>query len=104
MDPTVVETLHHGTAGRLLRTAERLAAVGGAAALFGGRLRPVAAAAGVALLAASDCTRFGVFDAGIESVKDPRYVIEPQKRRLAARRAAGETGDLETCEDVTSQG
>lgn len=93
MDPTVVETLHHGTAGRLLRTAERLAAVGGAAALFGGRLRPVAAAAGVALLAASACTRFGVFDAGIESVKDPRYVIEPQKRRLAARRAAGETGD-----------
>ena len=45
------------------------------------------------LLAASACTRFGVFDAGIESAKNPRYTIEPQKRRLAARRAAGITDD-----------
>lgn len=93
MDPTVVETLHHGTPGRLLRWSERLAVAGGAAALLGGRVRPVAAVAGLALLGASALTRFGIFEAGIESAKDPRYVMEPQKRRLAARRAAGVVDD-----------
>jgi len=47
----------------------------------------------VALMAASALTRFGIFEAGIRSAKDPRYTIEPQKRRLAARRAAGVTDD-----------
>jgi hypothetical protein len=32
-------------------------------------------------------------EAGLESARDPRYTIEPQKRRLAARRAAGITDD-----------
>ena len=57
------------------------------------RNRAVSALSGAALLAASALTRFGVFEAGIASAKDPRYTIEPQKRRLAARRAAGSTGD-----------
>ncbi|HET7074825.1 MAG TPA: nitrite reductase, partial [Mycobacterium sp.] len=47
----------------------------------------------LALAAASALTRFGVFEAGKASARDPRYTIEPQKRRLAARRAAGVTGD-----------
>jgi hypothetical protein len=34
-----------------------------------------------------------VFEAGLASARDPRYTIEPQKRRLAARRAAGITDD-----------
>jgi hypothetical protein len=34
-----------------------------------------------------------VLNAGLESVKDPRRVVEPQKARLAARRAAGITDD-----------
>jgi len=49
--------------------------------------------AGLALVSASALTRFGIFDAGIHSAKDPKYTIEPQKRRLAARRAAGITDD-----------
>lgn len=77
----------------MLKWSERLAVAGGLGALIGGRNRLVAAVSGLALLAASALTRFGVFEAGIESAKDPRYTIEPQKRRLAARRAAGETGD-----------
>ena len=36
---------------------------------------------------------FGVLEAGLESVKDPRWVVEPQKARLAARRAAGTFDD-----------
>lgn len=93
MDPVAAEPLHHGHAGTMLRWSERLAVVGALGTLAGGRRRPVAVAAGLALMGASALTRFGVFEAGIHSTKDPRYVIEPQRRRLAARRAAGETGD-----------
>jgi len=30
-----------------------------------------------------------VFEAGMESARDPHYTVEPQRRRLAARRRAG---------------
>jgi formate-dependent nitrite reductase membrane component NrfD len=93
MDPVVAETLHDGRPGTMLRLSEALAVAGGIGTLLGGRRRGVAAASGLALLAASALTRFGVFEAGIASAKDPRYTIEPQKRRLAARRAAGITDD-----------
>jgi formate-dependent nitrite reductase membrane component NrfD len=99
MDPVVAETLHEGRPGTLLRLSEALAVAGGIGTLLGGRRRPVAAAAGLALVAASALTRFGVFGAGIRSAKDPRYTIEPQKRRLAARRAAGITDDSITTSD-----
>jgi formate-dependent nitrite reductase membrane component NrfD len=93
MDPVAAEPLHQGRAGTMLRVSEILTAVGGVGALLGGHRRPVAVVSGLSLLAASALTRFGVLDAGIESAKDPRYTIEPQKRRLAARRAAGMTDD-----------
>lgn len=93
MDPVTREPLHHGTPGRMLAWSERLAAVGGLGALLGGGRRSTAALSGLTLLSASALLRFGFFEAGKESARDPRYVIEPQKRRLAARRAAGITGD-----------
>ena len=93
MDPTVAETLHHGSAGRMLKASEILTVAGGLGALMAGKHRAVAVASGVSLLAASALTRFGIFEAGIHSAKDPKYTIEPQKRRLAARRAAGVTDD-----------
>ena len=93
MDPVAAEPLHDGRAGAMLRLSEALAVAGGIGALLGGRRRGVAVASGLALVAASALTRFGVFEAGIASAKDPRYTIEPQKRRLAARRAAGITDD-----------
>jgi hypothetical protein len=37
---------------------------------------------GAALLAGSACTRFGVFEAGQESAKDPKYTVVPQRERL----------------------
>jgi len=77
----------------MLRWSERLAIAGGLGALLGGRHRAVAAVSGLALMTASALTRFGVFEAGKESTRDPRYTIEPQKRRLAARRARGITDD-----------
>nr|WP_240977616.1 NrfD/PsrC family molybdoenzyme membrane anchor subunit [Knoellia sp. DB2414S] len=93
MDPVAAEPLHHGKAGTMLKWSERLAVAGGVGTLVGGRWRPAAVASGLALMAASALTRFGVFEAGLHSAKDPRYTIEPQKRRLAERRAAGITDD-----------
>jgi Polysulphide reductase, NrfD len=93
MDPVAAEPLHHGSPGRMLRWSERLVIAGGLGTLLGGRNRGVAAVSGLALMTASALTRFGVFEAGKESARDPRYTIEPQKRRLAARRAAGVTDD-----------
>ena len=93
MDPVTREPLHHGTPGQMLQWSERLAAAGGLGALLGGGHRGVAALSGLTLLTASALLRFGFFEAGKESARDPRYTIEPQKRRLAARRAAGVTDD-----------
>lgn len=93
MDPVLLEPLHQGTPGKLMKWSERLAVLGGVGTLFAGRSRAVAVASGLALMTASAFTRFGVFEAGLHSAKDPRYTIEPQKRRLAARRAAGITDD-----------
>ena len=47
--------------------------------------RAAAAVSGAALLASSAATRFGVFLAGKASAADPRYTVEPQRRRLAER-------------------
>ncbi|HET7398108.1 MAG TPA: NrfD/PsrC family molybdoenzyme membrane anchor subunit [Intrasporangium sp.] len=93
MGETLTEPLHEGRAGALIK-ASKILTIGGAvgAALFG-RNRAAAAASGLALMAGSVCTRFGVFEAGIESAKDPRYTVEPQKERLERRRAAGITDD-----------
>ncbi len=93
MDPTAAEPLHSGPAGAKLRWAEGLAVAGGLGTLLLGRTRVGAVASGLALATASALTRFGIFEAGIESAKDPRYTVEPQRRRLEARRAAGVTDD-----------
>lgn len=93
MDSVTAETLHDGKPGRMLQLSKALTVAGGVAAVFGRRHRALSVASGLALMGASALTRFGVFDAGIRSAKDPRYTIEPQKRRLAERRARGITGD-----------
>jgi len=83
------ETLHAGTAGRLMTASKRLTAAGAlGAALFGGGSRVAAVISGLMLMAGSACTRFGVFEAGQESAKDPKYTVVPQRERLDRRRAA----------------
>jgi hypothetical protein len=80
------EPLHHGTAGRLMRAGRALTisgAVGGS--LLGRRSRPAAALSGAALLAGSACMRFGVFEAGQASARDPRYTVVPQRERSTRR-------------------
>jgi hypothetical protein len=70
-----------GRAGRLLRTGRALTAAGVAGAWLGRRSRVVSAAAGVALLAASLATRFGIFAGGVASANDPKYTVLPQRAR-----------------------
>jgi hypothetical protein len=43
---------------------------------------------GLALLTGSLLQRLGVFEAGVASTKDPRYVIVPQRQRLNERNPA----------------
>ncbi len=40
---------------------------------------------GLALLGGSVLQRFGIFEAGVASTKDPKYVVVPQRERLNAR-------------------
>lgn len=113
MHPVEVEPMDEGEPGEKLHRSEKLliaGAVGAAAVEVGARflsrklreskstktrtiLRAVSAVSGVALAAASAYTRFGMLEAGIESTKDPRHVVEPQRARLAERRARGIVDD-----------
>ncbi|WP_245616167.1 NrfD/PsrC family molybdoenzyme membrane anchor subunit [Phycicoccus jejuensis] len=84
----VGEPYGQGRPGRLMRTARVLTAVGGTAALVAGRRsRTVSVLAGAACVAASVLTRFGIFEAGTASARDPKYTVEPQRERLRARAA-----------------
>jgi len=82
------ETLHTGAAGRLMTASKILTAAGGLGAIFAGRSRILSAVSGVALLAGSACTRFGLFEAGQESARDPKYTIVPQRERLERKASA----------------
>ena len=83
----VSEPYHEGKAGKLLRAAKSCTAAGAALTVVAGRRRAGAVAAGALLAAGSLLTRFGVFEAGMASAKDPKYTVVPQRERLAAREA-----------------
>jgi hypothetical protein len=68
-----------------MRAAKACTSAGLGLAVLGGRRRWGAVASGTLLAAGSLLTRFGVFEAGIASTKDPKYVVIPQRERLAAR-------------------
>lgn len=93
MHPAEAEPLKTGRAGKKMRWAKRLTIAGGIGAALLGRNRWAAAASGAALATASALTRMAVLEAGIDSTKDPRHVVEPQKARLEARRAQGIVDD-----------
>ncbi|MGH9103400.1 MAG: NrfD/PsrC family molybdoenzyme membrane anchor subunit [Acidimicrobiales bacterium] len=81
----VGEPYHRGRPGKLVRGGQLLAALGALGAVTAGRRSRLAAmTCGAALLAASACTRFGVFEAGMESARDPKYTVVPQRNRLGA--------------------
>jgi hypothetical protein len=86
----VAEALHEGKAGRRLKSAKALTAAGAVGAAAGARhSRALAALSGAALLAGSVLTRFGLFEAGMASARDPKFTVEPQRERLRAGEADG---------------
>ncbi len=86
----VGEPYREGGPGKKISTARTMTAVAaGATLLFGRRSRTVSVLAGATCVAASVLTRFGVFEAGIASSKDPKYVVVPQRERMAARERTG---------------
>jgi formate-dependent nitrite reductase membrane component NrfD len=85
----VGEPYRQGRSGRLISSARTMTAVAaGATLLLGRRSRTVSVLAGATCVAASVLTRFGIFEAGLASAKDPKYVVVPQRERLAARERA----------------
>ncbi|WP_432571682.1 NrfD/PsrC family molybdoenzyme membrane anchor subunit [Kineococcus sp. SYSU DK005] len=93
----VSEPFHLGRPGRFLTAARALTAAGAVGALLGRRSRALSALAGASLLTGSFLTRMAVFEAGVASTKDPKYVVVPQRERLRQRGAHGQ-GD-HTAED-----
>jgi|HubBroStandDraft_6_1064221.scaffolds.fasta_scaffold211872_2 hypothetical protein len=83
------EPYRTGRSGTLMRAGQILAAGGTAAALLGRRSRALSALSGAALLAGSAVTRFGVFEAGRASARDPRYTVGPQRERVCERDEPG---------------
>ncbi|SNT02596.1 Polysulphide reductase, NrfD [Geodermatophilus pulveris] len=81
----VSEPYHEGKAGRFMRAARACTAAGAALTVVAGRRRAGAVVAGTLLGAGSLLTRFGVFEAGMASARDPKYTVVPQRERLAAR-------------------
>ncbi|MEY8037912.1 NrfD/PsrC family molybdoenzyme membrane anchor subunit [Saccharopolyspora cebuensis] len=82
-DEVIGEVYRTGRAGTVLRAAKALTVAGAVGAVFARRSRVAAVAAGVCLSAAGAATRYGVFEAGRQSARDPRYTVVPQRRRAA---------------------
>lgn len=79
------------TTGRVhrLRQLSEALTVGGAVGAVLGRRRAVTAVSGAALLVGSALQRFAVFEAGVESTRDPKYVVVPQRERVDVRERTG---------------
>ncbi|GAB1691921.1 NrfD/PsrC family molybdoenzyme membrane anchor subunit [Krasilnikovia sp. M28-CT-15] len=86
------EPYAQGRPGRLLRAGRALTALGIAGGLLGRRSRVVSALSGLSLLGASVLTRFGIFEGGVASARDPKYTVVPQRERLEQRTRDHGTG------------
>ena len=81
----VGEPYRDGRAGRLMRAARALTLGGLALSALGRGSRVARRLAGASYVAGSLVTRFGIFEAGLQSARDPKYTVVPQRERMAAR-------------------
>ncbi len=79
----VSEPYRTGPPGRMLRAGQVLTTAGLVLTPFARRSRVVSAVAGASFVAASALTRFGIFGAGLESARDPKYTVVPQRERIS---------------------
>jgi hypothetical protein len=84
-----VEPYEEGRPGQLMRLSKAATSVASVATVLAGRRSRVASAlAGATYVAASVATRFGIFEAGLASARDPKYTVVPQRERLNRRQAS----------------
>jgi formate-dependent nitrite reductase membrane component NrfD len=77
------EVYRQGEAGTFSRAAKVLAVAGAALLATRGRKSRSTAVAGGALVCAGEfCLRWSVFKAGLQSARDPKYVVESQRTRI----------------------
>jgi len=82
------EPYREGDAGRFGKAAKALIGAGAVGlGTLGRKSRAVAAGSAVAVLAGAALERWSVFRAGFQSAEDPKYVVGPQRERVAARGA-----------------
>jgi hypothetical protein len=78
----VGEVYHQGEAGKLSWAAKGLAAAGAALLAKRGQSRSSAVLGGALVCAGELCLRWAVYKAGFQSARDPKYVVESQRRRI----------------------
>lgn len=79
------QALKVGKAGQLLELSKILTLLGLVGAVFLGRKSKAAATiSGISLTLGSVFTRFGIFEAGQASARDPKYTIIPQREKADA--------------------
>jgi formate-dependent nitrite reductase membrane component NrfD len=79
----VGEVYRQGEAGKLSWAAKGLAGAGAALLARRGHKSRASAVLGGALVCAGEvCLRWAVFKAGFQSARDPKYVVESQRRRI----------------------
>jgi len=84
------EPYRGGQAATFKRLADGLVAAGAVTvAASGRRSRPAAIAGASAVLAGAACERYSIFRAGFQSAADPKYVVGPQRARIAAGKSRG---------------
>jgi Polysulphide reductase, NrfD len=87
------EPYHQGRSGRLMKLQRRLTDAGLLLSALGLKSRLARRAAGATFVVDSVVTRFGVFEAGLASARDPKYTVVPQRERMAARAAQADHAD-----------
>jgi hypothetical protein len=80
----VSEPFHEGRPGRCCGRPRRAPLRARHSPCWPGGTRLGAVASGTLLAAGSLLTRFGVFEAGMASARDPKYTVIPQRERMAA--------------------
>jgi formate-dependent nitrite reductase membrane component NrfD len=79
----VGEVYHQGASGKLSWAAKGLSVAGAALLAKRGRQSRTSAVVGGAMVCAGElCLRWAVFKAGFQSARDPKYVVESQRRRI----------------------
>lgn len=88
----LADVYHTGRANTLMTASKACLVAGAVGAVAGRRRRWSAVLSGLALLAGSALTRFGVFDAGIASANDPAHIVVPQRERIRRREESTRSG------------